>query len=179
VGLYDGYVTHEYTIAVGGRIGPLGLGRTEVRDTAIAWAADSVLAVGSDDAVSSISRGDSTFLDLGGSLVTALPADLERAKALIEDGHWMRLTSHRGSCARGWSIRTPSSDLGRQPTWPSGPSILRPLFRVPDDESDSSPSCEVARSSTVTGTVVRSCHPVRARDPVLVGPSWWAPPRGW
>jgi hypothetical protein len=67
-------VTHEYVIALGGRIrvSPHEVpGQTPA--TAIAWAADRVLAIGSDDAVSAMSRGDSIFLDIAGCLVTAAP----------------------------------------------------------------------------------------------------------
>jgi hypothetical protein len=39
--------------------------------------------VGSDEEVRTISRGDSTFFELGGTVVTALPADLERADAVL------------------------------------------------------------------------------------------------
>ena len=60
--------------------------RDDANATAIAWAADRVLAVGTDDAVRSISRGDSTFLDLGGCVVTAIPRDLERAGAMVREG---------------------------------------------------------------------------------------------
>lgn len=58
-------------IATGGRIH----GGREVGGavpTAIAWAADVVLAVGPDDVVRAISRGDSTFLALDGCVVTPL-----------------------------------------------------------------------------------------------------------
>jgi hypothetical protein len=92
-------MTHEYVIALGGRI--LGSGGSRVdgaagdadgtRDiaTAIAWAADRILAIGTDDAVSSISRGDSTFLDLDGCGVTGIPRDLEAAEAAAR-GAWER-----------------------------------------------------------------------------------------
>jgi len=76
-------MTHEYVIAVNGRIGFAPPAPGGEAATAIAWAADRVLAVGSYEVVSSISRGDSTFLDLGGCLVTALPDDLARAVALV------------------------------------------------------------------------------------------------
>jgi ABC-type nitrate/sulfonate/bicarbonate transport system substrate-binding protein len=79
-------VTHEYTIAIGGLVGSRAQDRNDAKVTAIAWAADRVLAVGSDDAVRSISRGDSTFLDLGGCVVTAIPRDLERAGAVVPEG---------------------------------------------------------------------------------------------
>jgi hypothetical protein len=65
-------MTHEYIIALGGRVHAL---RDTAADpepaTAIAWAADHVLAVGSDEVVRGISRGDSIFLDLDGCVVTA------------------------------------------------------------------------------------------------------------
>ncbi len=69
-------MTHEYVIALGGRI---RVSSDEVPGhesvSAIAWAADRVLAVGSDDAVSAISRGDSIFFALDGCVVTAAAAD--------------------------------------------------------------------------------------------------------
>ena len=70
-------MTHEYIIGLGGRIEPAG--EQHEGATAIGWAADSILAVGSDRDVRAISRGDSTFLDLGGCHVTALPEDIEAA----------------------------------------------------------------------------------------------------
>ena len=76
-------MTHEYVITLGGRIEPRGRGDGEAIPTALAWAADRVLAVGSDDAVRSISRGDSTFMDVGGCIITPLPDDPARAEALI------------------------------------------------------------------------------------------------
>jgi hypothetical protein len=76
-------MTHEYVVAVGGRVEPCPAGSTVAVCTAIAWAADRVLAVGADDTVRSISRGDSTFLDLGGCIVTPLPGDPARADALV------------------------------------------------------------------------------------------------
>lgn len=80
-------MTHEYVILVGGRVEPRhgepAAGRPGDVATALAWAGDRVLAVGSDEIVCAISRGDSTFLDLGGCVVTPLPADLARARALL------------------------------------------------------------------------------------------------
>ena len=76
-------MTHEYVIAVGGRIEPDTVDHESRASTAVAWAADHVLAVGPDDTVRSISRGDSTFLDLGGCIVTPLPLDAARADALV------------------------------------------------------------------------------------------------
>jgi predicted amidohydrolase YtcJ len=64
-------VTHEYTILTGGRV----LGRPDDLEpaTAIAWAVDTVLAVGGDEEVLSISRGDSRVLALHGALVAPGP----------------------------------------------------------------------------------------------------------
>ena len=78
-------MTHEYVIALYGKIQPQRTGDSGPVPTAVAWAADHVLAVGADDVVRSISRGDSTFLDLGGCVVTALPNDLARAAAMVRD----------------------------------------------------------------------------------------------
>lgn len=65
-------MTHEYVVALGGRIE--GVTRTvDGRPaTAIAWAADGILAVGPDDVVAAVSRGDSLFLDLAGAMVRVL-----------------------------------------------------------------------------------------------------------
>ena len=78
-------MTHEYLIATGGTIGSPGARLDDHIATAIGWAADHVLAVGPDAVVRAISRGDSTFLDLGGCIVTALPADLARAEAVMAE----------------------------------------------------------------------------------------------
>lgn len=74
-------MTHEYLIALNGRVEPDLSGEGEA--TAIGWAAEAVLAVGPDDIVRAISRGDSTFLDLRGCVVTPLPSDLEDAVAVV------------------------------------------------------------------------------------------------
>ncbi len=75
-------MTHEYVIGLGGLIA------TDATDgepaTAIAWAADRVLAVGRDAVVRAISRGDSIFLDLAGCAVTPLPDDPARALRALE-----------------------------------------------------------------------------------------------
>jgi len=66
-------VTHEYTILTGGRV--LATAETAAdslavpHPTAIAWAEDTVLAVGTDEAVLAVSRGDSRFHDLRGAVV--------------------------------------------------------------------------------------------------------------
>lgn len=65
-------MTHEYTLLVGGVVIP---GGTAPDATAIAWAADTILALGSDEEVLSISRGDSRVVELGGAFVIPLAAD--------------------------------------------------------------------------------------------------------
>jgi len=67
-------VTHEYTILLGGTVIPGG-GAPEA--TAVAWAHDTVLLVGSDEDVRAISRGDSHFFDLGGRFVVPLDGPLD------------------------------------------------------------------------------------------------------
>jgi predicted amidohydrolase YtcJ len=62
-------VTHLYTLLLGGTVIPGG-GQPEV--SAIAWAGDMVIALGSDADVRAISRGDSHFVDLAGALVVPL-----------------------------------------------------------------------------------------------------------
>ena len=74
-------MTHLYVIAVGGRVEPVP-GQAKV-PTAIGWAAEAVLAVGADEEVRSISRGDSSFVDISGCTVTALPTDIDRAVAAV------------------------------------------------------------------------------------------------
>jgi len=87
---YAERVTHEYVIATGGIVLPRR-GGTDQPATALAWAADRVLAVGSDAMVRAISRGDSMFLDLRGCAVTTAPLDQSRAealaRALVAAGH--------------------------------------------------------------------------------------------
>ncbi len=111
-------MTHEYVVALGGEISG-ALDADGHRATAIAWAIDRILAVGADRPVRAISRGDSTFLDLAGCVVTALdpavtlepgaPADLvfwspgaispgnsERPVAVLHDGAFTSGDPRRG-----------------------------------------------------------------------------------
>jgi hypothetical protein len=67
-------VTHEYTLLVGGVVIP-GAGAEDA--TALAWAAGTVLAVGSDAEIHAISRGDSLVVDLRGAVVAARDVPLE------------------------------------------------------------------------------------------------------
>jgi predicted amidohydrolase YtcJ len=60
-----------YSLLVGGLVMP---GRDLPDATAIAWAEDTILAVGSDEELRAISRGDSQVLDLDGAIVIPLGA---------------------------------------------------------------------------------------------------------
>jgi predicted amidohydrolase YtcJ len=62
-------VTHEYALLVGGLVLP---GGTEPDATALAWAGGTVLAIGSDAEIRSISRGDSHVVELRGAVVVPL-----------------------------------------------------------------------------------------------------------
>ncbi len=76
-------MTHQYVIALGGRV--LGSdSEGEPVATAIGWAAGGVLAVGSDTDVRSISRGDSTFIDVRGCIITQAPADPIEAQHAVQ-----------------------------------------------------------------------------------------------
>ncbi len=123
-------MTHEYVIATGGRI--LGTDPSAgMKPTAIAWAADRVLAVGSDEAVRAISRGDSTFLDLDGCAVTAMDPS-----ATLEPGSPADLVFRRpGSAEVVAMVRAGAFTVGdehRGPFAPRGPTAagrsVRSLF---------------------------------------------------
>jgi predicted amidohydrolase YtcJ len=62
-------VTHRYTLLIGGTVIS---GHGEPDNSAIAWAADTVIALGKDDDVRRTSRGDSHVIDLKGAIVVAL-----------------------------------------------------------------------------------------------------------
>jgi hypothetical protein len=76
-------VTHEYVIAIHGRVEPCTPLPEGQPATAIAWAFERVLAVGTDASVRAISRGDSTVLELEGCVVTPLPDDLLRSEVVL------------------------------------------------------------------------------------------------
>ena len=79
-------MTHRYTLLVGGTV----ISGTEEPDaSAIAWAADTVIALGSDDDVRGTSRGDSHVIDLAGAIVIGLgdgPDARWPAEAILEVG---------------------------------------------------------------------------------------------
>ena len=70
-----GSVTHEYVLLVGGTV-VRGPGAPDA--SAIAWAAGTIIAIGSDDEVRSISRGDSSVVDLEGAIVVAVGSGDDR-----------------------------------------------------------------------------------------------------
>lgn len=82
-------MTHEYTILLGGTVRPTPdrphaadlSEASEARFTAIAWAHDTILAVGTDAEVRSISRGDSRFVELDGAQIVPLADWLEPGAA--------------------------------------------------------------------------------------------------
>jgi hypothetical protein len=75
-------MTHEYVIGLRGVV--LGAGTPAGPElTGVAWVADRVLAVGTDELLLAISRGDSTFLDLAGCAVTPLPSDVAAGERLV------------------------------------------------------------------------------------------------
>lgn len=65
-------MTHEYTLLVGGTVLPGG-GEPDV--SAIAWAGGTILALGTDHDVRTLSRGDSRVVDLRGAAVVPLAPD--------------------------------------------------------------------------------------------------------
>ncbi len=69
-------MTHEYILLVGGVV---ITGGPEPDAEAIAWAEDTILALGSEAEVRSISRGDSRFIDLDGAFVVPLAPGAEAA----------------------------------------------------------------------------------------------------
>jgi hypothetical protein len=64
-------MTHEYTLLVSGIILP---GGDEPACEAVAWAHDTVLAIGRTTEIEAISRGDSRRFDLGGAFAVPWPA---------------------------------------------------------------------------------------------------------
>ena len=67
-------MSHLYTLLVGGVVRPGG-GAPEA--SSIAWAADTVLMIGTVDSVRAISRGDSHEVDIAGMTVVPLGETLE------------------------------------------------------------------------------------------------------
>ena len=115
-------MTHEYVIAVGGRIE--GAVDSDARQaTAIAWAADRVLAVGSDERIRAISRGDSTFIDLAGCDVTAPDRTTSLEPGAPADLDFWRRGSDAGDTVRRIAIV-------RGGTFTEGDPLLGPFARA-------------------------------------------------
>ena len=101
-------MTHEYTVLIGGVV--LTGGDGPAAATAIAWAADTILAIGDDEAVRSISRGNSRFVDLGGACV--VPAE-------------GRARDRRSGGPRRARGRSASGREGRRPGTPRKLAVVR------------------------------------------------------
>ena len=67
-------MTHLYTLLIGGTVISGGGGPDA---TAIAWAEDTILAIGREEDVRAISRGDSHVVDLQGAFVAPLALDVD------------------------------------------------------------------------------------------------------
>lgn len=111
-------VTHEYTILHGGTI--LSGAADASPATAIAYAHGIILAVGDDASVRSVSRGDSTFVDLEGLVVVPLAAvergsdSIARLPRAVVDPAARRgaiLTVEGDDDAAGWLVPGSPADL--------------------------------------------------------------------
>jgi hypothetical protein len=97
-------VSHLYVILLGGTVIP---GGDAPDGTAIAWAGDTILAIGTDDRVRGISRGDSTFVELAGASVIPLADDAIPAwpvEATLDVGGPATLAVLRGDPRHGEKV---------------------------------------------------------------------------
>ena len=91
-------------IFLGGIVIP---GRGAPDATAIAWAEDTILVIGADDRVRSISRGDSMFVQLAGACVIPLADDgapTWPTQATLEEGGPATLAVLRGDPRHGETV---------------------------------------------------------------------------
>jgi selenocysteine lyase/cysteine desulfurase len=163
-------MTHEYVIAVGGTI--LHGDPAKGPATAVAWAVDRILAIASDDSVTSISRGDSTFIDIRGCAVTRAPRDPSLAehvlRAAVAEGRPFRtgaLLTHAGLLEADQVLEPGSpADLA---FWSVDPEVLR------SESADSLRIVAVVRDGAfTTGDEHRGPFaeaPRRSPDPALLG----------
>lgn len=127
-----GAVTHEYTILYDTTV--LTGDEACPRATALAWAADTILAVGEATAVRAISRGDSRFMALPGRSITLAPDRPE----VVERG--LREAVSRGDKAgveailaelgergeRGPARRVEIGEPADLAIWSGDPTVLAP-----------------------------------------------------
>jgi hypothetical protein len=100
-------VSHLYVILLGGTVIPGGGAPDGPDATAIAWAGDTILAIGTDDHVRGISRGDSTFVELAGASVIPLADDALPTwpvAATLEEGGPASLAVLRGDPRNGKKV---------------------------------------------------------------------------
>jgi hypothetical protein len=117
-------VTHRYTFLVGGTVIS---GREEPDVSAIAWAADMVIALGSDDEVRGTSRGDSHVVDLAGAIVIGIGDGGDASwppEAILEVGGRADLAA-LGLCVRLRHKRAPASYPDRMTSHGHRPWTLR------------------------------------------------------
>lgn len=111
-------MTHEYTLLVNGTIHP---GPDDAAAGAMAWAAGTILAIGSEEVVRSISRGDSSVISLDGATVIPLGPDDEASwppNARLEVGGPADLAVLDADPASG-------GDMGRRDLRPSVIALVR------------------------------------------------------
>jgi 1-aminocyclopropane-1-carboxylate deaminase len=137
-------MTHEYLIATGGTITTTPAASL-ASATAIAWAADTVLVVGTDREMRALSRGDSIFVDLAGATVSATdpaggpvvigdPADLDLRLAdgtliaRVVAGHFQHPDAHHGPLR---ALRADGSSGTIRSPRPSSPGVTVDLDRFP------------------------------------------------
>ena len=99
-------MTHEYTLLLGGRI-VRGDGGPDA--TALAWATGTVLALGTDEEILAISRGDSAVVALHGLTLAPAPGSVLEVGAPAElslldlDCPW----TYRGEEAQTLGVNSP------------------------------------------------------------------------
>jgi predicted amidohydrolase YtcJ len=125
-------VTHEYTILYDAIV--LTGDEACPRATALAWAADTILAVGETATVRAISRGDSRFIALPGRLITpaptrphALEQGLREAVALADTARAESILASLGRLAPTDPVRCLRiGELADLAIWSADPAALAP-----------------------------------------------------
>ena len=114
-------MTHRYTLLLGGTVITGGDGP---EPTAIAWAEDTILAVGTDEEVRAISRGDSHIVDLQGAFVVPLAAGADAGAAPFGSGGTMLEAGSRADLAVLGHDPRPGPDDA------AGAATVPPLARI-------------------------------------------------